>query len=95
LSPGTLKLQRQHIITAMPRLATVYLTPDEQCKYKCSELLGWNTITRRNIALLEALRWGADVIITVDDDNIPLSSTYFHDFANLFIAPSGISSDGS
>ena len=55
----------------------------EQCVdsyWKCSELIGWNTISRRNIALLEALKWGADVVVTIDDDNIPLTSDYFHDF---------------
>jgi hypothetical protein len=56
----------------------------ENSQFKCEKLLGWNTITRRNIALLEALRWGAELIISVDDDNFPLSTTYFQDFANLF-----------
>jgi hypothetical protein len=39
---------------------------------------------RRNIALLEALRWGADVIVTIDDDNIPIDSDYFINFEALF-----------
>ncbi len=67
----------------------LYLEPGEQvARYKkVSELLGWNTITRRNIALLEALRWGADIIITIDDDNIPLAPSYFSDFADLFHRP--------
>ena len=30
--------------------------------WKCSEAIGWNTLARRNIAFLEALKWGADVI---------------------------------
>lgn len=46
-------------------------------KWKCSELLGWNTIARRNIAFLEALKWGADVIYSWDDDNIPVSIAHF------------------
>jgi hypothetical protein len=45
--------------------------------YACSDLIGWNTISRRNIALLEALKWGADVIVSIDDDNIPLDTCYF------------------
>jgi hypothetical protein len=45
--------------------------------YKCSELIPWNCIQRRNIALLEALKWGADVIVSVDDDNIPMDPNYF------------------
>lgn len=53
-------------------------------EYKCSDLIGWNTVARRNIALLEALKWGADVIVTIDDDNIPIRRDYFHDFQRLF-----------
>ena len=57
-------------------------SPDRQKElgYECSSLIGWNTIARRNIALLEALRWGADVIVTIDDDNIPLGPTHRFDF---------------
>jgi len=36
--------------------------------YECSELLGWNTDSRRNIALLEALKDRADIIVSIDDD---------------------------
>lgn len=55
-----------------------YYSPEEQraLGYSCSELIGWNCIQRRNIALLEALKWGAELILTVDDDNIPLSPSY-------------------
>lgn len=56
--------------------------------WKCSELIGWNTISRRNIALLEALKWGADVIVVIDDDNIPICRSdapgYFYYFDQLF-----------
>lgn len=45
--------------------------------YVCDRLIGWNTIARRNIALLEALKWGADVIVSVDDDNIPVETMFF------------------
>jgi hypothetical protein len=50
-----------------------YLTPEAQSvKYPdLSRLLGWNCIQRRNIGFVEALRWGAEIIATVDDDNIP------------------------
>lgn len=57
-----------------------YFGVEFQKKWKCSDLLGWNCIQRRNIALLEALRWGADSIVTIDDDNIPLDNQYFFDF---------------
>lgn len=53
--------------------------------YKCSELIGWNCVQRRNIALLEALKWGAELIITIDDDNIPLNKTYFADFQRVLL----------
>jgi hypothetical protein len=51
--------------------------------YACSELLGWNTTARRSIAILEALKWGAEVIVTVDDDNVPLSPDYFDRFEQV------------
>jgi hypothetical protein len=54
----------------------IYLNPeDQQKKYPdLSECLGWNTITRRNIGFVEAYNLGADVVATVDDDNIPYDS---------------------
>jgi hypothetical protein len=52
----------------------VYLSPHEQEKYhkKFSDLIGWNTIRRRNFGFLIAKDMQADVVATVDDDNIPL-----------------------
>ena len=52
----------------------VYYSDTEQEKlgYRSSQVIGWNQVQRRNIALLEALKYGADIIITVDDDNVPL-----------------------
>jgi len=42
----------------------------QEAKYAAySSFLGWNTIRRRNIALLHAYHQGADVIVTIDDDN--------------------------
>lgn len=37
-----------------------------------SQAIGWNTIQRRNFAILAAYKAGADVLAIVDDDNIPL-----------------------
>lgn len=53
----------------------LYLSPDDQeKKYKTlSDLLGWNCIQRRNIGFLIALEMGADIIATIDDDNIPMT----------------------
>ena len=51
----------------------IYLHPKHQQKQypKVSKLIGWNCIQRRNIGFLEAYRLGADIVATVDDDNIP------------------------
>jgi hypothetical protein len=56
-----------------------YLHPYNQTHagWKCSELIGWSSIQRRNIAFLEALKWGADAIVSIDDDNAPTSTNYF------------------
>ena len=65
-----------------------YLTPEDQefAGYKCSEIIGWNTTSRRNIALLEALKWGAEILIFHDDDNLPMNGSYFAEFEQLFDA---------
>lgn len=67
----------------------IYLSPAAQrdLGYKCSDLIGWNTIARRNIATLEALKWGADIIVFIDDDNIPLNPSYFCDFQHVLTTP--------
>lgn len=53
----------------------LYVAPEEQERLfpRLSGLLGWNCIQRRNIGFLMALEMGADVIASVDDDNIPRS----------------------
>lgn len=66
----------------------VYLHPDDQANWQISDVLGWNTIQRRNIALLEAMRYQPDYIITVDDDNFPVTNDHFD---RLEIAFSGAS----
>jgi hypothetical protein len=63
----------------------VWLSADSQkyLGYKCSELIGWDCIQRRSIAILEAVKWGAEIIITHDDDNIAMSSDYFDNFTGI------------
>lgn len=53
-----------------------YLSPEEQQKIssKFSELLPWNSYTRKNIGYLHAISQGARVIYESDDDNIPLEN---------------------
>lgn len=61
------KLENDHVI---------YLSPDEQdVMYpKLSNTIGWKSIQRRNVGFTYAYDRGADVIATVDDDNIPYDS---------------------
>jgi len=59
------------IIDALPG-KNVYLDPYAQGGWAISEVIGWNSIQRRNIALLEALKLKPDFITTIDDDNFPL-----------------------
>jgi len=51
----------------------IYISPDDQKKRypELSEAIGWNCIMRRNIGFIEAYRMGAEIIATIDDDNIP------------------------
>ena len=53
----------------------IYLSPIQQDKFdiELSGAIGWNCIQRRNMAFLYAAKeLKADVIASVDDDNIPL-----------------------
>lgn len=53
-----------------------YLTPEyQENNYKeLSDAIGWNKIPRRSIGFIEALKKGAEIIASVDDDNIPLDN---------------------
>jgi hypothetical protein len=54
-------------------LDCIYLDPasQESISKELSDLIGWNCIQRRNFGFLYALRNGADLVASVDDDNIP------------------------
>lgn len=45
--------------------------------WKTGKYLPWNSLSRRNLAFLEALKWGADIVVSIDDDNIPTATDYF------------------
>lgn len=62
-----------------------YIGPLEQEKLypSLSDAIGWRSIQRRNIALLEAIRSGADIVVSVDDDNEPIDTMYFETIARL------------
>ena len=64
-------------------------SPDRQKElgYKCSELLGWSNDSRRDIALLEAVKSGADIIFSVDDDMYPMGLDFFERFEIMLSEP--------
>lgn len=62
--------------------------------WKCSEAIGWNTLARRNIAFLEALKWGADVIYSWDNDNLPVDENHFRNIKDRFEIPPDKTADG-
>ena len=51
----------------------MYISPNEQENYnkKLSDAIGWNCIQRRNFGIMMAYDMGAEIIATIDDDNIP------------------------
>ncbi len=53
-----------------------YLSPEDQesLSKELSDSIGWKSIRRRNLGFLKAYQMGADVMATVDDDNIPLEN---------------------
>jgi hypothetical protein len=55
------------------KLDCIYLHPDNQALMypELSEIIGWKTIQRRNIGFVYAYNHGAEIVATVDDDNIP------------------------
>lgn len=55
------------------KLDCIYLTPEyQENNYKnLSDAIGWRSIQRRNLGFIEAYNLGADIVATVDDDNIP------------------------
>lgn len=51
----------------------LYLSPEDQedLNIELSDSIGWNCIQRRNMGFLYAYQQGAEIVATVDDDNIP------------------------
>lgn len=76
---GDMKTPHEEAAFLCKSIGAEYYTPDRQSKlgYACSDLIGWNCIQRKNIGYLEALKSGADVILTTDDDNLPIDPHFF------------------
>src|SRR5687768_15038381 len=87
---GDRKTPHDDVKALMGRLGNAFYFSDsdqEQLGYKCSEIIGWNKIMRRNIGVLEAAKGGFDVIVSIDDDNIPLAPSYFESFRSVLTEP--------
>lgn len=56
-------------------------------RWRSNDEIGTRSIQRRNIALLYAISLGADVIVTIDDDNTPSSDYFKRIFAELEPGP--------
>jgi len=54
-------------------LDCIYLSPSiqETINQQLSDTIGWKSIQRRNVGFVFAYQQGADIVATVDDDNIP------------------------
>lgn len=66
-----------HNVAAAYGVSTTYIHPhaDENHEFQTHNVVGYNCIQRRNLAVLHALRFDDwDYIITVDDDNYPTTN---------------------
>jgi len=76
-----------------------YLEPKDQERFAISETIGWKTPRRRPLAWLRAIELQPDVIISIDDDNIP-PDDYFDKWYRVLtepvrdvVVPSGVSAE--
>lgn len=49
----------------------------EMSAWRCHKLIPFNTYDRKNLGYLEALKWGADIIVSIDDDCSPIEPAFF------------------
>lgn len=72
----------------------LYLGADHQLTlgFKIAEYLPFNSIGRRSVGFLSALQTDAEVVITIDDDNMAVDPNYFdHFWAAFHTSYAGIS----
>jgi len=53
-----------------------YMHPDFKTDFRTEESVGYNCIQRRNVGFLRAMQLKNDYILTVDDDNFPVSPAW-------------------
>jgi len=58
------------------KLDLIYLDPtfQEERYRRLSNAIGWNCVMRRNLGFVYAYELGADIVASVDDDNIPYTN---------------------
>lgn len=83
-SPHFIIADRLRVVTDHTGVPGVYLHPDDQTKWQVSQLIGWNSIQRRNIGILEAIAHGADWVTTIDDDNYPTTLNWARETEDIF-----------
>lgn len=70
------------------QISCAYVSAAEQEKYlskftEFKDFLPWNCIQRRNVGMLIAYRSGADIVVTIDDDNFVAQPDYLAGHSHL------------
>lgn len=62
-----------------------YYSAEDQRRlgYESCDLLNWRHPGRRSIGYLQAIREGADIVVSADDDNFAIDNDYFKTFERL------------
>lgn len=55
--------------------------------WRCAKVVGWNSIQRRNVAILDALSYDVDSITTIDTDNFPFHDYYMTELKQILTPP--------
>lgn len=67
----------QALIDTIPNSAYYGIERQREMGFGHNAFLPENCIQKRNLGFLEALKWGAEAIVSIDDDNINLDLAYF------------------
>lgn len=78
-----------------PYMNWLYVDPRFPTDWESEKALGRNTIQRRNLGFLEAAQLGAELIISVDDDNVPVTDDWLELITKEFTRPKRVQSVSS
>lgn len=93
---GDLKTPHEEVEALCDELGNAtYIGPDQQEGEhpRLSRAIGFNSVQRRNFAVIEAAKLDPDVIVTIDDDNAPMGD-YFAQIEAAFSGPDVYLADG-